>query len=31
MDNFRTCEKNGGRIEVRNGFVTDDIDWLFDA
>ena len=22
MDTFRTCEKNGGRIEVRTGFVT---------
>jgi len=30
MDTFSTCEKNGGRIEVRKGFVTHDIDWLAD-
>ena len=30
MDTFSTTEKNGGRIEVRNGFVTHDIDWLAD-
>ena len=29
MDTFTTCEKNGGRIEVRSGFVTHDIDWLY--
>jgi predicted transposase YbfD/YdcC len=29
MDVFTTCEKNGGRIEVRTGFVTGDIDWLY--
>ena len=28
MDTFTTREKNGGRIEVRTGFVTHDIDWL---
>ena len=28
METFRTCEKNGGRIEVRTGFVTHDIAWL---
>jgi predicted transposase YbfD/YdcC len=27
---FETCEKNGGRLEKRTGFVTDDIDWLPD-
>ena len=30
MDKFVTTEKNGGRIEVRRGFVTHDIDWLAD-
>jgi predicted transposase YbfD/YdcC len=30
MDMFETCEKNGGRIEKRTGFVTYDIDWLSD-
>jgi predicted transposase YbfD/YdcC len=30
MDVFETIEKNGGRIEKRTGFVTDDIDWLSD-
>jgi len=30
MDTFSTCEKNGGRIEKRSSFVTDDIDWLAD-
>jgi len=29
MDTFRTREKNGGRIEVRIGFVTHDIDWFY--
>ena len=29
MDTFTTCEKNGGRIEIRRGFVTHDIDWLY--
>jgi len=29
MDTFTTCEKNGGRIEIRSGFVTHDIDWLY--
>ena len=29
MDTFMTCEKNGGRIEIRRGFVTHDIDWLY--
>jgi predicted transposase YbfD/YdcC len=29
MDTFTTREKNGGRIEVRTGFVTHDIDWLY--
>jgi len=30
METFSTCEKNGGRIEVRKGFVTHDIDWFAD-
>jgi predicted transposase YbfD/YdcC len=29
MDTFETLDKNGGRIERRTGFVTHDIDWLF--
>jgi len=29
MDAFTTREKNGGRIEVRSGFVTRDIGWLY--
>jgi predicted transposase YbfD/YdcC len=29
MDTFTTREKNGGRIEVRTGFVTHDIGWLY--
>jgi hypothetical protein len=28
MDTFRTCQKSGGRIEKRTGFVTHEIDWL---
>ena len=28
MDTFKTTKKNGGRIEVRSGFVTHDIDWF---
>jgi predicted transposase YbfD/YdcC len=30
MDTFTTTEKNSGRVEVRSGFVTDDITWLQD-
>jgi predicted transposase YbfD/YdcC len=30
METFSSCEKNGGRIEIRNGFVTHDIDWFAD-
>jgi len=30
MDTFKTTEKNGGRIEIRSGFVTHDIDWFAD-
>ena len=30
MDTFRTVEKNGGRIEIRSGYVTHDIDWLYE-
>ena len=29
MDAFTTREKNGGRIEIRKGFVTRDIGWLY--
>jgi len=29
MDTFTTREKNGGRIEIRRGFVTHDIEWLY--
>ena len=28
MDSAQTCEKNGGRVETRNAFVTSDIGWL---
>jgi predicted transposase YbfD/YdcC len=30
MDTFSACEKNSGRVEVRNGFVTHDVHWLAD-
>jgi predicted transposase YbfD/YdcC len=30
MKTFSSREKNGGRIEIRNGFVTHDIDWFAD-
>jgi predicted transposase YbfD/YdcC len=29
MSTFETLEKNGGRIERRTGFATDDVNWLF--
>jgi predicted transposase YbfD/YdcC len=29
MDAAKTLEKNGGRIESRRAFVTDDINWLY--
>jgi hypothetical protein len=29
MNTFTACGKNGGRIEMRAGFVTHDIDWLY--
>jgi len=28
MEKEQTCEKNGGRIEVRSAFVSDDIAWM---
>ena len=30
MDTASTSEKNNGRIEVRQAFVSQDIDWIFD-
>jgi predicted transposase YbfD/YdcC len=30
MGFFSACEKNSGRVEVRNGFVTHDVSWLAD-
>ena len=30
MDTAQTCEKNGGRIEVRTAYTTGDIDWFED-
>jgi predicted transposase YbfD/YdcC len=29
MNTFTACEKNGGRVERRTGFVTHDIEWLY--
>jgi predicted transposase YbfD/YdcC len=29
MNTARTAEKNGGRYEVREAFITDDVDWLY--
>ena len=30
VETFATTEKNGGRIEKRTGYVSQDIDWLYD-
>ena len=29
VESHQTIEKNGGRIEIRTGFVSHDIDWLY--
>jgi predicted transposase YbfD/YdcC len=29
MNTYETYEKNGGRIERRTGFATDDVNWLY--